>query len=331
MRGFEAAMESVTIVSEHLKDWVQLKDIFTERPFWQNTKTGQVAMEQPSFEHYLPVTFRVPSPPAGLPPNVTLSSSSDGDSEREHSPMPKKNDLLQPTGTSDQGGILIEDAIRVSDSEGEEASELPERSGGVHFRESDVSSPLTRSNLNAGGTYKLGKEFSSSSYSLPTVTTAQTGAQGSFAFTSSFKRYRGQSFKGIGEDSSEFGSFYKSHTPQFNASMQSVTELASRQIVHKDDGKLPAVDSKVLEMRRRIDAALKFQNSAEYQRLSALKGQSLEVGSVPNSIILSELKESNRSAAEAEKMVAERRVVKVRNMNLFLRRALYIFEVSESI
>ena len=314
VRGFEAAMESVAIVAEHLEDWVRLEDIYTERPFWQNSKTGQVAMEKPGFEHYLPITFRVPSPPKGLPPDVPLSSSSEGE-DKDDRPKPKESEQLKHTGVSESGGILIEDAIHVSDSEGEDQSEFADRSGGVHFKESDEASPLTSSNLKAGDRSRLGNEMTSSNYSMPTVTTAQTGAPGSFAFASSFKRYQGQSFVGIGENSSEFGSFYKSHVPQFNASMQSITELphASRPAAGGEVAKLEDEDVQVLEMHRRIDAALRFQNSAEYKRMSALKGRTLEVGAIPDANVLSEIKAINRSAAYAEKATAERAVVKVNN------------------
>ena len=305
MRGFEAAMESINIVSEHLNDWVQLQDVFTGRPFWQNSQTGQISMERPGFEHYLPITFRVPSPPTNLPAGISLMTSSEEDEDYGGTQKAADFEKVDRTAMSDKG-IQIEDAIRVSDSDDEEPSEGPLRRSSSHFQERSISSPLTTTNLTEQKTGNYASKINSSNYSMPTVTTAKTFQESFFA---SFRKYQGESFRGVGEYSSEFGSLYDFHAPQSDASLKSEQEF--RETVPGSTCSNHEVDERVLVMRKRIDAAIEFKNSKEYRLFSSLKGKNIEVGAVPNAAVIAELKVINESSAGTERALAERIVAKV--------------------
>jgi hypothetical protein len=230
VRGFEAGMESINIVEELLEDWVQLEDLYTERPFWKNLKTGQIAMERPGYEHYLPMTFQVPTPPEELPTGISLETSSDDDDELNKTTKtknaPRKPKFEDNEEDDDEGrggnnagreGITIDGEIHVSDSDSDKSSRAPSIR-----RDEGEPSPFTTKNLRGHQTDRVGlgqQTFNTSSNTIPTVTTARTGVfGGSFAFASPFKKYQGgsfvnNSFYSLDEHGSNNGSFYGLHVP----------------------------------------------------------------------------------------------------------------------
>jgi hypothetical protein len=346
VRGFDAAMESINIVTAHLADWEQLEDIFTERPFWRNSKTGQVSMERPGFEHYLPNTFRVPTPPKPLPPDVSVETSSDEDddeSRRKLRPKRKKH----AGGAHEGAQIRIDGQVDVSDSSSEASEDEPlgVTKNNVRFAGaateaggSFVSAPFTKKNLEKGASRTKDDAMNASSNSMPTVTTARTGNMGgSFTFASPFKRYHGESFYSINEAGAAVtssGSFYALHLPR-QSSSASVGEFVygpdevRAQRSHHQVTKMRLVggelhskigaasvsaadpDPRVVEMYRRLEAATAFKATKEYLHHSTLLGGPLEVGDVPDDLKLSEVKAMTLAGNVSEMGVAERTLLKV--------------------
>jgi hypothetical protein len=80
-------MHSVKIAEAQANLWKKNTDIYNETPFWQHVLTGEIVVAPPGIEHYLPPTFRVPSPPRPLPEGMSLETSSSESSEDNDAPQ----------------------------------------------------------------------------------------------------------------------------------------------------------------------------------------------------------------------------------------------------
>lgn len=84
------------------------RDVYTDRCYWQHSRTHLITYDKPGLQHYLPPNFMIPDPPVELPPNISLVSSSSeeesgsgGDWEkqkaesrqRKHANSPKKKSM----------------------------------------------------------------------------------------------------------------------------------------------------------------------------------------------------------------------------------------------
>lgn len=79
-RNVETALAGVDSAQLQVNLWEELVDVYNDKTFWRHRVTGQITLDQPGLEHYLPPNFRVPTPPRPLPEGVSaLSSESEED------------------------------------------------------------------------------------------------------------------------------------------------------------------------------------------------------------------------------------------------------------
>jgi hypothetical protein len=89
IKGFDAAMQSVRVAQGQVDLWEKHTDIYTDQPFWTHKLTGEISVDEPGLHHYLPPSFRVPTPPPKLPDGFSLDTSS-SESESEFMNRAKK-------------------------------------------------------------------------------------------------------------------------------------------------------------------------------------------------------------------------------------------------
>ena len=73
-------MHSVTSAQFQVDLWAKNKDIYSDRIYWRNQVNSKVTYDRPGLQHYLPPNFEIPIPPADLPEDVPLETSSSDDS-----------------------------------------------------------------------------------------------------------------------------------------------------------------------------------------------------------------------------------------------------------
>ena len=350
VRLFEAAMESVVVVDEQLLEWEELEDLYSGKPFWKNARTGQISLEKPGHEHYLPITFRVPSPPPPLPPGVSLDTSSSDDENAGK----VRRALSRSRGRKSPGRLLTGMSMPLEEGQGPVFSDIQELGmdtsfaidGEVHVSDNEVEE-LSDRDSTAGTTVPrrpphLDLENDkfvdrlSSTMSMLVVTTARTDA------------FAGQSFFNLNEPITQEDSIKEDHSDQ---SEHPMTEVSSAVIACKNERDSPLyiygpdqlraekglyikrgfvkpehlivlnedgadvaagnVDVRILEMHSRIEAARAFQRTEEYRRLSLLRGEGLVVAEPAGEEALNEIKQLTMATALSETAAAEKAVLKV--------------------
>ena len=53
-------MESVRSAQVLADYWIKCADVYTDQPFWKHKLTGEVVVDRPSIQNYLPPNFTVP-------------------------------------------------------------------------------------------------------------------------------------------------------------------------------------------------------------------------------------------------------------------------------
>lgn len=76
-------MQSVTSAQFQVDLWIKKKDIYSDKIYWCNDIDGKITFDRPGLHHYLPPNFKIPVPPADLPEDIPLMTSSSEDSQDE--------------------------------------------------------------------------------------------------------------------------------------------------------------------------------------------------------------------------------------------------------
>jgi hypothetical protein len=106
-------MESVRSALIQVDMWIPEVDIYTDRPYWQHAKTGQITFDQPTVQFYLPPNFKIPEspplPPEGVDINAVTSSSESslGEWQRKYGQR-RRNNFNRPQSKPMQN-IIDED------------------------------------------------------------------------------------------------------------------------------------------------------------------------------------------------------------------------------
>ena len=74
-------MQSVTSAQFQVDLWIKKKDIYSDKIYWRNDIDGKITFDRPGLHHYLPPNFKIPVPPADLPADIPLMTSSSEDSQ----------------------------------------------------------------------------------------------------------------------------------------------------------------------------------------------------------------------------------------------------------
>ncbi len=74
-------MQSVTSARFQVDRWIKKKDIYSDKIYWRNNIDGKITFDRPGLHHYLPPNFKIPVPPADLPDDIPLMTSSSEDSQ----------------------------------------------------------------------------------------------------------------------------------------------------------------------------------------------------------------------------------------------------------
>jgi hypothetical protein len=102
IKGFDAAMQSVRVAQGQVDMWELHTDVYTDQPFWTHKLTGEISVDEPGLQHYLPPSFRVPTPPPKLPDGFSLDTSS-SESEGEFMNKAKKRAASKRKSKKSQG------------------------------------------------------------------------------------------------------------------------------------------------------------------------------------------------------------------------------------
>ena len=128
IKGFDAAMQSVRVAQGQVDLWEKHTDIYTDQPFWTHKLTGEISMDEPGLHHYLPPSFRVPTPPPKLPDGFSLDTSS-SESESEFMNRAKKritSKRKKKSTTSKYGKSEVNEENEDADNKEEEEEEEEE-------------------------------------------------------------------------------------------------------------------------------------------------------------------------------------------------------------
>lgn len=111
VKVFDAAMESVRIAQARAEMWKKNLDIYSDQPFWIHELTGQITLDRPGLEHFLPPAFEMPHPPGDLPENISYDTS---ESEDENAWKAERRAGAKAVGAA---GAAAEDISSDSDQE----------------------------------------------------------------------------------------------------------------------------------------------------------------------------------------------------------------------
>ncbi len=123
IKGFNTAMESVRSAQALADFWVKCADVYTDQPFWKHKLTGEIVIDRPSIQNYLPPNFTVPDPPEDLPPGISLdTSSSESEGEWENNRIQMREAKSKDKNNDDDNGDDDDD----DDDDSEEGGESKE-------------------------------------------------------------------------------------------------------------------------------------------------------------------------------------------------------------
>jgi hypothetical protein len=74
-------MESVRSAQIQVDMWIQGADIYTDQPFWQHCRTGQITFDQPTIQFFLPPNFKIPEQPPDLPEGIDIDAQTSSSEE----------------------------------------------------------------------------------------------------------------------------------------------------------------------------------------------------------------------------------------------------------
>ncbi len=122
-------MESVRSAQVLADFWIKCADVYTDQPFWKHKLTGEIVVDRPSIQNYLPPNFTVPDPPADLPPGISLdtsSSESEGEWEKNRLLMreAKSKSSVGDEGTEDDSDEDGQVSLAIESGTGDESGDV---------------------------------------------------------------------------------------------------------------------------------------------------------------------------------------------------------------
>lgn len=116
-KHYETSMESVRSAQLQAAMWHYQIDIYSDRPYWQHKRSGDMTFDQPTMYHYLPWNFVLPAMPEELPSDISLNTTDDSDmAEDENAAAQRQQGIIVARKTTAAGSLDAGQRKELSDA-----------------------------------------------------------------------------------------------------------------------------------------------------------------------------------------------------------------------